>query len=74
MANKAEKGVGKMMWMSKVNGQVEIDRGKMLWEVIGRPSVEHVQEVWWSGGCSACRKLESAHMIVGKRLLGQETQ
>ena len=29
--------------------------------------MEHA--VWWSGGCSACRKLESAQMRVGRRLL-----
>ena len=28
-------------------------------------------EVWWSGGCSASRKLESAQMGVGRRLLGE---
>ena len=41
MANKAEEWVGKAMWMSRVNGQVEVDRGRMVWELIGRPSVEH---------------------------------
>ena len=38
--------VGKMMWMSRVNGPVEVDRGRMVWELIGRPSVEHTAEVW----------------------------
>ena len=55
MANKAEEWV-----MSGVNGQVEVDRGRMVWELIGR---------LWSGGCSACKKLESALMRVGRRLL-----
>ena len=50
MANKAEEWVGKVMWMSRVNGQVEVDRGRMAWELIGRPSVEHAEEVCWSGG------------------------
>ena len=31
--------------------------------------MEHAAEVWWSGGRSACRKLESAQMRVGRRLL-----
>ena len=52
--------VRKVMWMSRVNRQVEIDRGRMVWELIGRPSVEHVAEMWWLGGHSVCRKLESA--------------
>ena len=29
-----------------------------------------MQQKWWSGGHSTCRKLESAQMRVGKRLLG----
>ena len=64
MVNKAEELVGKVMWMSRVNGQVEVDKGRMVWEFIGRPSGEHAAEVWWSGGCSACRKLESAQMTL----------
>ena len=56
--------------MSRVNGQVEVDRGRMAWELIGRPSVEHAAEVWWSGGCSAYRKLESTLRRVGRRLVG----
>ena len=55
--------------MSRVNGQ-EVDRGRTVWELIGRPSVEHAAEVWWSGGHSMCRKMESAQMRVGRRLLG----
>ena len=64
MANKAEE------WAGKVNVQVEVDRGRIVWELIGRPSVEHAAEVWWSGGRSVCKKLESAQMRVGRRLLG----
>ena len=30
----------------------------------------HEAEVWWSGGHSARKKLESAQMRVGRRLLG----
>ena len=33
--------------------------------------VEHAAEVWWPGGPSACWKLESAQMRVGRRLLGE---
>ncbi len=39
-------------------------------ELIRRLSVEHAAEEWWSGGHSACRKLESTQMSVGRRLLG----
>ena len=35
MVNKAEKWAGKVMWMSRIKGQMEIDRGRMVWELIG---------------------------------------
>ena len=41
--------------MSRVNGQVEVDKGRMVWQLLGRLSVEHEAEVWWSGGHSGCR-------------------
>ena len=69
MAKKAEEWVGKVLWMSRVNGQVEVT-GRMVWELIGRLSVEHAAEVCWSGGRSACRKLEVAQVRVGRRFLG----
>ena len=53
---------------------MEVDRGRMVWELTGRPSVEHATEVWWSGVLSACWKLESAQMRVGRGLLGQALQ
>ena len=52
MANKAEDWVGKVIWMSRVNGRVEVDRGRMVLEHIGRSNVEHAV-VRWSGGRSA---------------------
>ena len=33
--------------------------------------MEHAAQVWWSGGHSACKKLESAQMKVCKKLLGE---
>ena len=38
MANKAEEWFGKVIWMSRVNGQVEVHRGRIVLELIGRPS------------------------------------
>ena len=32
------------MWMPRVNGQVEVDRGRIVWELIGRLRVEHAVE------------------------------
>ena len=68
MVNETEEWVGKVMWMSRVNVQVEVGRASMVWELIGRLNVEHAAEMWWSGGYSACRKLESAQMRVGRGL------
>ncbi len=70
MGNKEEEWVGNVMWMPRVNGLVEVDRGRMVWELIRRLNVEHAAEVWWSGGHSACRKLELAQIILTRRLLG----
>ncbi len=41
-----------------------------MWELLARPSMEYAAEVWWTGGHSACRKLESSQMKMGRRLLG----
>ena len=46
MVNKAEEWVGKVMRISRVNGQVEADNGRMVWELMGRLSVEHAAELW----------------------------
>ena len=40
MENKAEEWVRKVLRMSRVDRQVEVNRG-MVWELIVRPSVEH---------------------------------
>ena len=36
--------------MSRMNGQVEVDRQRMVWELIGRQNVEHSAEMLWSTG------------------------
>ena len=51
--------------MNRVNGQVEVDRGRKVWELLSIESAEG----WWTGGHSAC-KLESSQMKIGRRLLG----
>ena len=32
--------------MSRVNEQVEVDRGRMLWKLLARPSMKYAAEVW----------------------------
>ena len=59
-----------MDWKGDMDEQVEVDSGKMVWELLVRPCMEYAVEVWWTGGRSACRKLQSAQMKMGRRLLG----
>ena len=33
--------------------------------------MERAAEVWWSGGSIVCRKLDSAHVRVGRRFWGE---
>ena len=63
MAKMAEDWIGRVTWMSRVNGQVEVERGRMVWKLLARPCMEYAAKVWWTGGQSACRKLESSPMI-----------
>ena len=35
---------------------------------------EYSAEVWWTGGCNACRKLVLAQIRVGRRLLGESNR
>ena len=48
-AKKAEEWIGKVTCMSRVNVQVEVDRGGMVWELLARTVVERrtycIQEV-----------------------------
>ena len=67
---KAEEWIGRVTWISRENGQVEVDRGRMVLELLARPSMEYATEVRWAGGHSACKKLESSQMKMGRRLLG----
>ena len=35
-----------MVCMSRVNGEMEVDRGKLIWELLARTCLEHTSEVW----------------------------
>ena len=56
MREKAEEWAGRTEWMSRVNGQIEVERGRQIWELLARPSLEHAASVWWTGGKVANRK------------------
>ena len=66
LIEKAEEWMRKIEWMSRLNGVVEIDRGRFIWELLARPAIEHAAKVWWVGGKVVRRKLEER---VGRRLL-----
>ena len=48
---------------------MEVDRGRMVWELLTRSSQEYAAEVWLIR-TNARRKLESVQMRVGRSLLG----
>ncbi len=74
MTKMAEEWIGRVTWISRVNGQVEVERGRMVWEFLARPCMEYAAKVWWTGGHSACRKLESSPMIRVGDCWGQAIQ
>ncbi len=61
MVEKAEEWVGKVEWMARANGDMEVERRRMAWELMARPCLEHAAEVWWPGGKVVGRKLETVH-------------
>ena len=54
--------------MSRNNGQIEVERGRLVWELLARPSLKHTAEIWWPGMKAANKKLESIYDTVGKHL------
>ena len=70
MKEKAEEWAGKVEWMSRKDGQIEVERGRLVWELLARPGLEHAAEIWWPGGKAANKKLEAVQDKVGRRLLG----
>ena len=44
-------------------------RGRLIWEQLARPALEHAAEVWWVGGKLVRRKLEAVQERVGRSLL-----
>ena len=40
--------------MSRVNGEMVVDSGIILWELLVRPCQEHASEVWWTEPMAAC--------------------
>ena len=53
-----------------MNGQIEVECGRLIWELLVHPSLEHAASVWCTGGKVANRKLETVQERVGRKLLG----
>ena len=45
MSEKAEKWGARIGSMSRVNGEMEVDRGRLIYELLARPCLEHASEV-----------------------------
>ena len=50
MVEQAEEWAGKVEWMARVDGELEAERGRLIWDLVARPGLEHAAEVWWPGG------------------------
>ena len=46
---KAKERIGKVVYISKVNVKIQVDRGRKVWEQLARPSLEHAAEVGFKG-------------------------
>ena len=60
--------------MSRVNGEMEVDRGRPIWELLARPFLEHASEVWWAGGKATCNSLKTIQENIGRKLVGASRQ
>ena len=69
MREKAEKWEARIGCMSRVNGEIEVDRGRFIWELLARPCLEHACEVWWTGGKAPCNNLEKDSREHGRKLV-----
>ena len=56
--------------MSRVNGEMEVERGRLIWEQLARPCLECAFEVWWTGWKAVCKNLEKIQENTGRKLVG----
>ena len=70
MREKAEKWGARISCMSRVNGEMKVDRGRLIWDLLARPCLEHASEVWWTGWKAACKNLEKIRENIGRKVEG----
>ena len=51
-------GGGKNWLYEQSDGEMEVDRSRLIWELLAKSSLEHASEVWWSGRKAMCKNLE----------------
>ena len=61
---KAEKCEVRIGCMSKVNGEMELDRGRLIWELLARSCLEHASEK------GVYKNLEKIQENIGTKLVG----
>ena len=58
--------------MSRKDGQIEVERGRLVWELLARPSLEYAAEIWWPGGKTANRNPEAVQEKSGQAAVGSK--
>ena len=69
MREKAEKLEARIGCVSRVNGVMEVNSGRLIWQLLARPCLEHASEVWWTGWKTACKNLKNNQEIFGRKLV-----
>ena len=48
---------------------MEVDRVRLIWELLAWPCLKYASEVWWTGGKAACKNLENFQEKIGRNLV-----
>ena len=64
---KAEKWEVRIGCMSRVNGEMELDRGRLIWELLARSCLKHASEK------AVCKNLEKIQENIGRKLVGENS-
>ncbi len=67
---RAEEAKQRVGWMGRVNGVMETERGAVIWETMGLPTVNFATEVSWKGTKSQQKKMDAVQEQVGRKILG----
>ena len=52
--------------MSRVNGEMKVDRGRLIWKLLARTCLEHASEMWWAG------RRQHAGLVKNSRNIGRK--